>query len=667
MTAGLVTEQLEHFAAAGLHDVVVEPWDGLVAGTEPGFSSGVEYLSDGFFDLLAHAAAECRRLGLAMWLYDGNAAGHDTGAVAVLLRDRPDLAARQLVEVEPGVRYEVRQDDGPGRPRLDRLRPEAAEALLDLLHRPVVERCGPIAGFWTDEPRLWGDVPWADGLVRDWSPVELSSLFRGATDEDRARRVAFWSAVTGRYGSAFLGTIQRFHHQHGMASLVQPLPDGVELSEQMRTTGSLLQTQQYADLPGCDLWPGTSHDDLLRGDADSNGGMVHAQARSAAHLAGHTWAQAEPYGLQGWGVTLAHMKAVADRLLARGINLIAPATTHAHFGVSQSTFCGDFGPLNGPLWMYFDLLHAHVASVGAALAGLRHVAPVALVHPERLVWALDPSSEDDAALRAGYSRAGGTLQAGHYGFDVVPSGYEHDHDFAVAIAGPDFELDLGGVEPSIRIHTPVMDGPVPSTECYHGTDGEADVFFLTNWPVDGRWLRSRVDLRAQAGWVPVEVALAPGGSVLIRVADGQADLAPPRSTAGGWQIDVPFDVSYGAVNLPVPCVAPPPAERAPAGDVAARHPGFVGVASYRFAFTADEPGDYQLDLGDVRHCATVLVDGERVARLPWPPYHAVLALGGEHRITVEIVGTAANAVPGTGYDPHQTWGLFGPVVIRRLL
>lgn len=424
VTAEGIDEQLAAFAAAGIGEVVIEAWDGIVAGTEPGVSSGAPFLSPAYVDLVVHAVAIAGRLGLSIWIYDGNAAGDDTGAVQRVLVRRPDLAATVVERVDGS----LRRRPVPG--ALDRLSAEATEAVLAEEHQRIHDALGPelrstVRGFWKDEPRTPRGVPWTEALPArfrdrwgyDLDDAVLHSVFAGGTSNDRRHRVAFWSTVAALFGAEHLGTVQRWHQDRGWLSLVQPIDDGLIFDVQTRAMGSMPVIQAWADVPGCDMWPGMWTDQAL--SDDFGGGLAHVLAASFAHLHGRARVQAEPYGLQGWGLEIAQQKSLADRLYARGINLISPAVTHYAYSVSQATFAGDFGPLNGPLWSFTDLLQTHLCRLGEVLAGAAHVAPFALLHPQTSAWAGDPEVETDVALQIATRNVGAALQLTHRGFDIV--------------------------------------------------------------------------------------------------------------------------------------------------------------------------------------------------------------------------------------------------------
>ena len=93
------------------------------------------------------------------------------------------------------------------------------------------------------------------------------------------------------------------------------------------------------------------------------------------------------------------------------------------------------------------------------------------------------------------------------------------------------------------------------------------------------------------------------------------------------------------------------------------YPTFSGSAVYTREVEVAEAGDWLLDLGRVEDCATVSVDGEPAAVLPWEPYRCLLRglAPGAHTFAVEVTNPPANRNRAAGLPA----GLLGPVKLGR--
>lgn len=95
---------------------------------------------------------------------------------------------------------------------------------------------------------------------------------------------------------------------------------------------------------------------------------------------------------------------------------------------------------------------------------------------------------------------------------------------------------------------------------------------------------------------------------------------------------------------------------------------YSGIVSYQTHLSLNEiPGTAWLDLGDVEHDAELLVNGEKVAELPWPPYRVEIAKQlrkGENTLTVTVANTLANRFTWDNASPARTGQSWG-VIPRR--
>ncbi len=94
-------------------------------------------------------------------------------------------------------------------------------------------------------------------------------------------------------------------------------------------------------------------------------------------------------------------------------------------------------------------------------------------------------------------------------------------------------------------------------------------------------------------------------------------------------------------------------------------PSFSGEAAYETVLPALPTGEVMLDLGEVRCCAKVYRNGEKIAEATMPPYRVSLSGASEgDTLTVVIANTAANAVRDAAvYDLLEPCDI-GPYHVR---
>ncbi|HRZ17717.1 MAG TPA: glycoside hydrolase, partial [Candidatus Hydrogenedentes bacterium] len=171
-------------------------------------------------------------------------------------------------------------------------------------------------------------------------------------------------------------------------------------------------------------------------------------------------------------------------------------------------------------------------------------------------------------------------------------------------------------------------------------------------PMTGR--SGMIPLRAEDGGVRVPLTLEPGQSCVVRVYD-----AAPAAPAAPWTaakpagpplvVDGAWSVTFtdGGPALPAPLKLRRPAFWTESPGTEA----FSGTAVYRAEFnlsdTAAAAPGWRLDLGDVRECAAVRVNGRDAGVVWMPPYrldHVGPLPAGKNTLEVEVTNLAANRV-----------------------
>ncbi len=115
---------------------------------------------------------------------------------------------------------------------------------------------------------------------------------------------------------------------------------------------------------------------------------------------------------------------------------------------------------------------------------------------------------------------------------------------------------------------------------------------------------------------------------------------------------------------------------------------FSGEVTYLHRLNGISEGEYLLDLGEVKHCAKIYINGNKVAEAVMPPYRVSIEnLKNGDELKIVVTNTAANECCSTDYFDHQdaidvgpyqkkmaiyesqaeAGGFFGPVILERVI
>ncbi|MET0235395.1 MAG: glycosyl hydrolase [Kibdelosporangium sp.] len=332
------------------------------------------------------------------------------------------------------------QGGGPRYNYLDLLDDEAVTLFLDAVPGEYLRRFpwaagGVLRGFADDEPFLasadgpFNTVPWSGSLDGELARlgakpgVALTTVHDDLGPDGLRLRGLFWRAVSNRFASAYYKRQGEWMTRHGVQFISNPLWDEYGPGEQLRSSGNMNTTNQWAQVPGTDLifdhYQLGYHRTLSRWPA------------STAHQLGLDRVYLEAMGGTGWQVTPALTRAVIGAFAARGVN---HTLLHASFTDSgQIVYPPPFQPVN-PWWDVSAPLNEWIGRLMEACRAPA-MAHTALLQPQRAV----ETYQDTATMGridAAFTAAAHALEDVQVDFDFVDEGALDSDPALVAHARP---------------------------------------------------------------------------------------------------------------------------------------------------------------------------------------------------------------------------------------
>ncbi len=158
-----IRRELEAMKQAGYECVYIHPMPENFRKGDFFAGMTVEYLGKKYFDLVRVALAECKRLGLALMLYD-EGGWPSGGVVGKLAKEHPEDCIRYLERDGKGGFRETGSTDP------DLLSGSATKHFIEMVYERYKAEVGDefgktIRGIFTDEPF------WRHSLPREWIPI----------------------------------------------------------------------------------------------------------------------------------------------------------------------------------------------------------------------------------------------------------------------------------------------------------------------------------------------------------------------------------------------------------------------------------------------------------------------------------------------------------------
>lgn len=317
-------------------------------------------------------------------------------------------------------------DGGFRRYYLDLLDDKAVGLFLDIVPGEYLRRFPWAAGrvlrgFADDEPFLasasahFNAVPWSGSLTAELArlgttpAIALTAMHNDLGAAGQRLSGVYWRAVSNRYAAAYYKQQGQWMDKHGVAFISNPLWDEWGPAEQLKSSGNLNTTNQWAQIPGTDLIGDHYQQGFYR--------TLSRWPASTAHQLGKERVYLEAMGAAGWTITPAQVREAIGSFAVRGVN---KTLLHAMFSDEQTIFypppfqrVNPWYPLSAPL----NLWIGRVMEAGRAKA----VAQTALLQPQRAVENVQGTAEarplDDAFVAAVHA-----LEDRQVDFDLVDEG-----------------------------------------------------------------------------------------------------------------------------------------------------------------------------------------------------------------------------------------------------
>jgi hypothetical protein len=358
-----IERRLDDILAKGVKAVYVHP---MPDSFRPGdFHRGMEvaYLSDEYFDLIAHTCEQMRQREMLLWLYDEGGWPSGMAGGAVVATD-PAYSLWTLARRDSGVQ--------PVQPLLkfgypDLMNPEATQCFIEKTHERYRQFLGhefgrTVRGIFTDEPRLAGRIgtnciPWSplvpDAFEKEHGyPLEkvLPRLFDPdpIDDETGLIRRAYLHTISTLIANNYYRPIRQWCDRWNL--LFEGHHSGEdEFSRHGQVFGDFMQQARHYHIPGVDtiwrqIFPGKP------------GGNYVGLASSISWLRGERLAVSESFSVYGSGLTLEQMHWVTAFQIVRGVNKIGfmPIQESVR-GERRIGLCTDISPRT-PIWRDLDMV-----------------------------------------------------------------------------------------------------------------------------------------------------------------------------------------------------------------------------------------------------------------------------------------------------------------------
>ncbi|MEV8377787.1 glycosyl hydrolase [Kribbella sp. NPDC056861] len=318
------------------------------------------------------------------------------------------------------------QDGNSLRYYLDLLDDEAVRLFLDIIPGEYVRRFPWAAGhvlrgFADDEPLLasasahFRTIPWSASLTGELSrlgtnpAVALTAVHNDLGTAGQRLSGVFWRAVSNRYSAAYYKQQGQWMEKRGIAFISNPLWDEYGPAEQVKSSGNLNSTHQWAQIPGTDL----IFDHYQRGYYRT----LSRWAASAAHQVGKERVYLEAMGGAGWAITPSQVREAIGSFAVRGVN---QTLLHAMFSEEANiVYPPPFQRVN-PWWGVSAPLNDWIGRVMEA-GRAEGAAQTGLLQPQRAAEQVQGSAEaqslDDAFVAAVHA-----LEDRQVDFDLVDEG-----------------------------------------------------------------------------------------------------------------------------------------------------------------------------------------------------------------------------------------------------
>lgn len=740
--------QLEDMRRHGIRNVCVHPFpkdfrpDSCPSRLEP------DYLSEGFLSVFSNVVCRAAALGMHAYLYDegGWPSGGACGQVARSdvqgrFRKREIDAEGRVTTIgyPPGSPYPSILEKGEVERFIELTHEKYARFIGGEFGRSV-------RVVFTDEPNRYVGRPgktlgwtadFADEFMKrkgyDIVPFVGDLIRRGSeTDDELAgKRIDYCEVAADLFVERYLQPIRTWCRRHGLLSGGHFNGEDNLRMTQYGGCGNILRSLRMLDVPGVDVifkqiapQPFATHREVSL--------PFPRYASSAAHQIGGKYALSESFGIFGDSLDPFELKWNVDFQLVRGINtFVFGYYNYSDYGPWMALFEPHFGPAS-PCWDFMPHLFGYVTRCCETLSRGRPGAECAVLYDVRGLWAGGADTEAASRAHEAVAAALDDMQVDYDFFDedilreasvgkgVIRMGEMEYRTLVLPTSKWLSKASRAKLEEFRAAGGTVADfntlSKVPRTLLIRGgtagmrvmkrIDGGTSIYFLVNanrgevsselvFPEGGRVIRFEADtgrsfIASRDGCVRMSFA---SGESAIFFAGKTSDAArfvkadePAAKLVDGWTARRVMEYAAGRDDFehgPVEDVFRPIALgdwRGSFGDT------FSGRVVYRVEFSAKEAGPAEIDLGEVRYCAGVTLNGRDLGKRFFGPYRWRGFVGkGVNRLEVEVANLLVNQTgnaairarinrdhpPRSSYDAWQRpldqlnhdSGLYGPVTV----
>lgn len=740
--------QLDDMRAHGIRNVCIHPFPKGFRPLSCPSRLEPEYLTEDFLAVFSNVVAHAASLGLHAYLYDegGWPSGRACGQVA--RSDVEGRFRRREIGADGQIKVIDYSQGGPSPSILESGETERfIELTHERYARYVGSEFGKSVRIaFTDEPNRHAGTPGRSlGWTADFADVFkakkgydlvpfVGDLIRrnDETDDDLARkRIDYCEVAADLFVERYLTPLRDWCRKNGLKS------GGHFNGEDKLATfrhcgyGNLLRSLRFLDVPGVDvIWkqlapqPDGAHRELSL--------PFPRYASSAAHQIGGEYALSETFGIYGDSLDPFELKWNVDFQLVRGINtFVFGYYDYSDFGPWMTLFEPHFGPA-APCWDFMPHMWEYVTRCCEILSRGRPGAECAVLFDARGLWA--GGADAEAAARAHYAVAEaldnlqvdydffdedilndavigeGTIRLGEmtYRTLVLPTSKWLTETSKAKLAA---FREAGGVVTDLNRlakvpRTLLARGNGEALRVMKRIDGRTSIYFVMNtcrhgvdtelvFPDGGRVVRFEADsgkrfVAALDG--AVRMHFAAGETAIFFAGETEDAARPVRAGApmltltDGWTAQKIVEHVAGADGFQRRDIAEEPRAirlgdwRETFGDT------FSGRVVYHATFESKDSGAAEIDLGEVRYCAGVKLNGRDLGKRFFGPFKwRGFLKRGVNVLDVEVCNLLVNQVgderirtrinrehpPRSSYDLWQRSfdllnhdsGLYGPVTV----
>lgn len=741
-------EQLEDMRTHGIRNVCVHPFpkgfrpESCPSRMEP------DYMSEEFLAVFSNVVDRAAELGMHSYLYDegGWPSGSACGQVA--RSDKAGLFRRREIDAE-GKLTAIDYTPESQRPSiLERGEVERfIELTHDKYARHLGAALGrSVRIAFTDEPnrhvgRLGKSLGWTSDFGEEFKERKgydivpyVGDLIRRYWDTDdrlAIRRIDYCEVAADLFVERYLMPVRTWCRRHGLLSGGHFNGEDNLRMAQYCGYGSILRSLRALDVPGVDViyrqiapQPFVTHRELSL--------PFPRYASSAAHQTGSAYALSETFGVSGDSLDPFELKWNVDFQLVRGINtFVFSGYSYSSSGPWMVLFEPHFGP-DSPCWDFMPHFFGYVTRCCETLSRGRPGAECAVLYDTRGLWAGGADTEAAARAHEAVAAALDDLQVDYDFFDedilkeasvgkgVVRMGKMEYRVLVLptskwmtsvsraklaefrAAGGIVADLNTLSLVPrTLRIR-----GGNDVLRVMKRIDGRTSIYFLANacrgdveteveFPEGGRVVRFEADTgrcfiaslngRVQMRLTGGESAIFFAGETPVAECFAPAGM-PEQEIKDGWMARKTAAYTVGLRRLERRLVEerPKPVRlgdwRRDFGDT------FSGRVVYSAEFSSKVAGLVEIDLGAVRYCAGVALNGCDLGKRFFGPYKwRAFVKKGVNRLEVDVCNLLVNQTgneqirervnrdhpPRSSYDTWQRpfdllnhdSGLYGPVTI----